>query len=168
MAKQLTRKQREFIQGYLETDNGTKAAMVVYDVKSERVAASIASENLTKPNIRTAIDEALRRKNIGPDRWATVLDRALEAETELVIGPGQTKTKPDYGIRLKAVDLSAKLADAYPHEPAARHEHRHLHLESNEPIEVIRFKVLHGRAPTVRELKELLQPDQTPEEEETG
>ena len=30
MAKQLTRKQREFIQGYLETDNGTKAAMAAY------------------------------------------------------------------------------------------------------------------------------------------
>ena len=167
MTRRLTRKQSEFVAKYIETANATEAAFAAYDTNRD-VARRIGSENLSKPDIRRAIDEALKANNITPDRWAKVLDGALEAESEMIIGPGQTKTRPDHGTRLKAVDLSAKLADAYPHEPAARHEHRHLHLESNEPIEVIRFKVLHGRAPTERELKELLQPDQTPEEEETG
>lgn len=167
MARQLTRKQSEFVAKYIETGNATEAAHTAYDTNRD-VARSIGSENLTKPDIRRAIDEALKAHDITPDRWAKVLNGALEAEIEMIIEPGQTKTGPDHGTRLKAVDLSAKLADAYPHEPAARHEHRHLHLESNEPIEVMRFRVIHGRAPTERELKELIpassSPDETPEE----
>jgi len=73
----------------------------------------------------------------------------------MVIGPGLARTRPDHNVRLKAVDLAARLSDAYPHEPAATHEHLHLHLESTEPIEVMRFRVINGRAPTERELAEM-------------
>ncbi len=54
----LTKKQRGFVKTYVETGNGTKAALTNYDIKSpdkERVAASIAAENLTKPDIQEAI-----------------------------------------------------------------------------------------------------------------
>jgi len=118
MTRRLTRKQSEFVAKYNETANPTEAAFAAYDTNRD-VARRIGSENLSKPDIRRAIDEALKANNITPDRWAKVLDGALEAESEMIIGPGQTKTRPDHGTRLKAVDLSAKLADAYPHEPAA-------------------------------------------------
>ena len=148
-------RQSVFVEKYLETRNATEAAFTAYNT-SRDVARRIGSENLSKPDIRRTIDAALRANNITPDRWAKVLDGALEAESEMIIGPGQTKTRPDHGTRLKAVDLSAKLADAYPREPAARHEHKHLHLETNESIEEMKFRVVFGRAPTERELKELM------------
>jgi hypothetical protein len=81
----------------------------------------------------------------------------MAAGCELAIGSGQTIKRPDHSVRLKAVDLAAKLSDAYPHHNEGReHLHRHLHLEIKEPAEVIWFKILHGRAPTPLELKELL------------
>jgi len=163
MTRRLSMKQSVFVEKYLETRNATEAAFTAYDTNRD-VARRIGSENLSKPDIRRAIDEALKAHDITPDRWAKVLDSAMEAESEMTIGPGQTKTRPDHVTRLKAVDLSAKLADAYPHEPAATHEHRHLHLQIDEPSEVLRFKVIHGRAPTERELRELMPASSTVDE----
>ena len=55
--KQLTDKQQRFVEEYCVDCNGTQAAIRAgYSVDS---AASIGSENLTKPNIRTAINERL-------------------------------------------------------------------------------------------------------------
>jgi len=59
MAEDLTKKQKDFITEYLETGNGTQAALKAYDTTNPRVAAAIASENLTKPNVKNAIEEAL-------------------------------------------------------------------------------------------------------------
>lgn len=62
MATKLTPKQKTFVKGYLETGNGTEAALKAYDIQSpnaENVAHSIASENLRKPAIQSAIHEAL-------------------------------------------------------------------------------------------------------------
>jgi hypothetical protein len=157
----LTRKQQQFVQEYVETGIGVKAAFKAYDTESDNTARSIASENLTKPNIREAIDKALARRNLGPDRWAEVLDDAMQAESELVTGPGQTIKRPDHSVRLKAVDLAAKLSDAYPHHNEGReHIHKHLHVEVHEPPEVMRFKIIHGRAPTPREMEGLTQEGQ--------
>jgi len=58
----LTKKQQEFIAEYIKTGNGQQAALKTYDIQSndpENVARSIASENLTKPNIISAIDKAM-------------------------------------------------------------------------------------------------------------
>jgi hypothetical protein len=158
MARQLTKKQREFVKAYAEQGNGVKAVLAAYEVSSYESANSIAVENLQMASIRTAIDKAWRQINLTPERFASTISDAMEAETEMVVGPGVTRTRPDHNVRLKAVDLAARPSDAYPHEPAATHEHCHLHLESTEPIEVMRFRVIHGRAPTGRELRELIQP----------
>jgi phage terminase small subunit len=53
----LTKKEKEFADEYLATGNGTRSALKAYDTESLRVAASIASENLTKPDIRAYIEE---------------------------------------------------------------------------------------------------------------
>lgn len=54
----LTPKQRLFVQHYMACFNGTQAAILAG--YSEKTARFIASENLTKPNIRAAIKEATR------------------------------------------------------------------------------------------------------------
>src|SRR5262245_18150974 len=50
----LTKKQRDFITSYLDCWNATKAALDAG--YSERTARSIGSENLTKPDIKAAIE----------------------------------------------------------------------------------------------------------------
>ena len=54
----LSAKQQKFIDEYLQCPNATQAALRAG--YSERTARSIGSENLTKPDIRAAIDERLR------------------------------------------------------------------------------------------------------------
>lgn len=64
MPKGLTRKEREFAAKYIETGNGTKSALEVYDIDPNgkdpaKTASVIASENLAKPRIIAVIAEAL-------------------------------------------------------------------------------------------------------------
>ena len=51
MATELTKKEQGFADTYLETGNGTQAALEHYDTENENVAASIASQNLRKLKI---------------------------------------------------------------------------------------------------------------------
>lgn len=55
----LTHKQRIFVQEYLKTGNGTQSALQAYDTQDGNTARSIASENLTKPAVSSAIQSAL-------------------------------------------------------------------------------------------------------------
>lgn len=57
--QKLTLKQKGFVQDVLITGNGTEAAMRNYGLKNRIVAKSVASENLAKPYIASAIAEAL-------------------------------------------------------------------------------------------------------------
>lgn len=65
----LTKKQKGFVKDYVETGNGTQAALKNYDTENPLVAASIATENLTKPYIVKAIadripDDLLEEKHL--------------------------------------------------------------------------------------------------------
>lgn len=58
MAKgKLTPKQKKFADKYLETGNGTKSALAAYDTEDYQTAASIAEENLRKPEIIVYLDK---------------------------------------------------------------------------------------------------------------
>lgn len=57
----LTKKQKEFADEYLETGNGTKAALKAYDTKKEETAAVIASENLRKPKVQAYLEDKAER-----------------------------------------------------------------------------------------------------------
>lgn len=59
MTDKLTRKQKKFVKGYVETGNGTQTALEVYDTDDYSTAGNIASENLNKPKIQKAIEDAL-------------------------------------------------------------------------------------------------------------
>jgi len=154
--KVLSQKQRNFIQEYISNgQNGTQAAMVAYGTSNPNSAHVIAAENIRKATIRDQILGLIEKHSIGPPKWVATLSDAMNAESKQAIGNGEVISNPDFAIRLKAVDLCAKLADAYPHTDASRHEHRHLHLSVSEDPAILRFKVLHGRAPTERELADL-------------
>lgn len=56
MANRLTQKQKGFVATYLDTGNATEAALQNYDTEDRLTAASIGSENLTKPNILAYIE----------------------------------------------------------------------------------------------------------------
>ena len=63
----LTPKQEAFVTAYLQNGfNGTRAAITAG--YSEDSAGSIASENLTKPNVATAIKDRLNSEGITPER----------------------------------------------------------------------------------------------------
>jgi phage terminase small subunit len=66
--KDLTIKQKKFINEYVRNDgNGTQAALVAYDTEDEKTASVISAENLAKPSIRERIDEALVSLNLSPE-----------------------------------------------------------------------------------------------------
>lgn len=65
MADGLTDKQRAFVDWYLRTWNGTKAARRARYKGSDATLAAIASENLRKPKIRAAIEERLAEFAMG-------------------------------------------------------------------------------------------------------
>lgn len=50
--EELTKKQKEFANEYLETGNGTQSALKVYNTDKESTAAVIAHENLRKLKIQ--------------------------------------------------------------------------------------------------------------------
>lgn len=61
MSRSATIKQRKFAAEYVKTGNGRKAALAVYDTKSDNTAGALASENLTKPNVRALIESYAKR-----------------------------------------------------------------------------------------------------------
>jgi len=59
MAKKLTKKQKGFARDYLETGNGTIAALNNYDIEGknpEKIASAIAVENLGKPSVKAYLE----------------------------------------------------------------------------------------------------------------
>jgi len=84
--RKLTPKQRRFVKYYLETDNATKAVIKAgYDLggkhggdSPEQTAAAIGYENLNKPYIREAIDNALVRQKITPEYVLSGISKLAE------------------------------------------------------------------------------------------
>lgn len=57
MSEFLTKKEKEFADEYLETGNGTKAALKAYDTNSENMAAVLASRTIRKDKVRAYLEE---------------------------------------------------------------------------------------------------------------
>ena len=57
MSEFLTKKEKEFADEYLETRNGTKAALKAYDTNSENMAAVLASRTIRKDKVRAYLEE---------------------------------------------------------------------------------------------------------------
>lgn len=112
MQHDLTRKQETFVEKYIETGNGTEAALAAYDTKSENVAASIASENLRKPKILDVLEEAL------PDHLLAEVHReGLYATKTVFDKDGESVAEDaDFNARAKYLDMAYKLRGKYAPE----------------------------------------------------
>lgn len=115
MATDLTKKEQGFIKDYLESGNGTKAALNNYDTESENVAANIASENLRKPKIIDAIKTIA--DSIPDEDLIRVHLEGLDADEEGV---------PDYAVRHKYLDSAYKIKGIYAPEKSIN-----LNVEAN-------------------------------------
>lgn len=102
----LTRKQRVFVDEYVKTGNGTEAAKKAYDVDpnaKSNVAAAIASEILTYPNVvegvevaQQSLKKALIEGGITPKVIATKVKVLLDAQDRL---GGTDYTAVDKGLK---------------------------------------------------------------------
>jgi phage terminase small subunit len=129
--KPLTIKQKKFVKAYAETGNGTKAALQSYDTTDSDTARAIASENLAKPTIRFAVEQALEKHGITMDAAIKPIQDALQAEKISISGQGDqafAEVTPDHSIRLKASGMALKLmgADREQNIPASLHFHQHI------------------------------------------
>ncbi len=100
MKNRLTVKQKLFVNEYIKTKNGTKAAMRVYDVKNKNTAKVIASQNLTKTNIRESIEKCLQAQGYNPRS-------SVQTLIEIQDMPSNKHSSSD---RIRASELLLKLS----------------------------------------------------------
>jgi phage terminase small subunit len=113
---ELTEKQKRFADAYIETGNASEAARRAG--YSEKTARFTASENLTKPNIKSYIDERLQQlsdqrimKAEEVMQILTSIARNEEQEEVVVFGEGSSSIV-NKGMsakdRIKALELIGK------------------------------------------------------------
>lgn len=83
---QLTKKQDSFVKGILSGKTPTQSAMAIYDVSNPKTASVIASENLTKPNIREALEESLRTSGLSLSVITGNIGNLANAKPEKISG----------------------------------------------------------------------------------
>lgn len=113
MAENLTFKQKGFIKDILEGETGVQAALNNYDTEDYSTAGAIASENLRKPKIINAIEEALP-----DDLLATIHKEGLFASKGIYKQTSEYNwikidEEPDYAVRHKYLDSAYKIKDKY-------------------------------------------------------
>ena len=130
----LTPKQKKFVEGYIEKGNGTQAALEAYDTTSEEVAAVIAHENLRKPNIQAALEEALPTELL-----VQVHREGLFASRTVFSKDGEPLGEDtDFNVRAKYLDMAYKLKGSYAPEKRAS---VHIHVEPNPRIKELAKKL---------------------------
>jgi phage terminase small subunit len=104
----LTQKQQAFVDEYIIDLNGTQAA--IRAGYSEKTAQEIASENLSKPIIKSAVDAAILRRSKNTERKAAdvladVQELAKTAKAEYMAAPENHNM---LNGALKALELEGK------------------------------------------------------------
>lgn len=100
----LTRKQDTFVKSILGGQSATQAVLTAYDTSDPNVAKVIASENLTKPNVKEALEEALRSNGLSLSVITGNLGNLANSKPEKISGD----------TVLKANTELLKLIGAYP------------------------------------------------------
>lgn len=96
MSRRLTAKQKAFTEEYVRNGgNGAQAALKVYDTTDFSTASSIASENLTKPNIMEELLRTAERLGATREKVVSPVIDALDSE--------------DLDMRLKGHDRMIKM-----------------------------------------------------------
>lgn len=116
----LTRKQKGFVKDYAKTGNGSLAVKNNYDVdpNDDNTSASIASENLRKPNIQRAIAEMIPDELLGEKHLALLnkIDEKGEIDVQAVS---------------KGLDMGYKIKGSYAPEKTVN---MNIEVESSEEI----------------------------------
>ena len=84
-SNKLTMKQRKFIEKYIATGNAFLAAKKSYKVNSDATARAMGSENLTKPNIQKAIQDALEANGLTNEHLARKVAELVNAQKKVFI-----------------------------------------------------------------------------------
>ncbi len=120
----LTKKQKVFVAEYAVSENGADAAKKAYEIKGSnenKIAASIATQNLAKPSIQDAVavvqeslKEALITEGITPKRIAEKVNVLLNAKEKVFRNNVSTGEIEEIGERtdFTAVDKGLKHATA--------------------------------------------------------
>lgn len=122
--RKLSLKQKRFVKEYIANGgNGTQAALKVYDTKSDDVAQTIASENISKPIIKQSIDEIANSQGLTPsvilskfsdissktvEKWSgdTVLKATVEMARILGMYPSTKHSKLNINVKGNIKDLN--------------------------------------------------------------
>lgn len=125
MARKLTHKEKGFVQDIVKGETGVQAALNNYNTKDYSTAGAIASENLKKPKIVQALQEAL------PDEMLIEVHReGLYATKPIYSKEGQLVGEDaDFSVRHKYLDSAYKLKGSYA---AEKHINLNIDAESTE------------------------------------
>ena len=114
--KKLTIKQKYFINAYLKDNNGYKAAIKVYDIKTTdkkmliNVANQIARDNLQNPTIAATIEEVLTSNEITKDstikKHNLIIDKAIKIKQLSVAEKGNSRFMEMLGMTEKVAEGS--------------------------------------------------------------
>ena len=128
MSNKLTHKEKGFVEDVAKGLPGVKAALNNYDTDDYSTAGAIASENLKKPKIIKALEEAL------PNEMLIEIHReGLYASREVWKNNNETgqiehvSDEADFQVRAKYLDMAYKLKGSYAAE-------RHTSLNVNVDI----------------------------------
>ncbi len=106
----LTPKQRNFVQYYIETGSGPEAAMRAYNCSTRNSARVMAHRNRHNPKIIAFIERLWSEHNL-LERSLQTLGEGLKATHRIVINrkTGESREFPDHRIRLEAAVTVLKL-----------------------------------------------------------
>lgn len=105
-------KQAKFVKGIAEGKSPTVSALDAYETESYGTAAVIASENINKPNIKSAIDAVMEKQGITMERIIEPVNKALSATKVVIHGNGEeafAEVVEDIELQLKGHDRAMKL-----------------------------------------------------------
>jgi phage terminase small subunit len=111
-------KQAIFVKELIKTNNGTQAAMKAYDTKNAKTAGVMSAENLAKPSVREAVDEALKTNGLTLESISKEIGSLSVAQVQKVTAD----------TKLKANVELLKLLGAYPDKKTA---HLNISLKGN-------------------------------------
>lgn len=117
--KPLTIKQRKFVNEYVANDgNGREAAKAVFRVTTDGSAATLATQTLNRPNVKAAIENALKTHGITIEKATKPIADGLQATREVATKGGMVE-RADHPTRLKASGMALKLLGADQKEEKA-------------------------------------------------
>ncbi len=121
----LTIKQRRFVRAYVQSGNGTEAALAAYHTTDPSTAHAIATENLQKPAIQEAVTELLDEGGLSNEKLAELHAHYLALY--------RSDDPQEKALGLRALDMAYKLKGAYAPE---RHRIETQPMISTEQLEL--------------------------------